>query len=127
MIHMLSSFDLKPGEDFAIFQSDYTDFVADLRAAGIIEGAGPLGARVSDTPMDTDDERDHEYFAVMSFRDRTQVDAAYARDNAAHWRENRLGRPDDKLACRVVEVSLHELKQKTQHYDENGDAEYRLH
>ena len=78
MIHMLSSFDLKPGEDFAIFQSDYTDFVADLRAAGIIEGAGPLGARVSDTPMDTDDERDHSYYSVLSFRDRAQLDAAYA-------------------------------------------------
>ncbi len=28
--------------------------------------------------MDTDDERDHEYFVVMSFKDRPQVDAAYA-------------------------------------------------
>ena len=75
---MLSSFDLKPGQDFATFQSDYAAFVEDLTAAGIIAAAGPLGARVADTPMDTDDERDHSYFSVLSFHDRAQLDAAYA-------------------------------------------------
>ena len=28
--------------------------------------------------MDTDDERKHKYFVIMSFRDQNQVDAAYA-------------------------------------------------
>ena len=30
------------------------------------------------TPMDTDDERGHQFFVTLSFRDRAQVDAAYA-------------------------------------------------
>ena len=32
----------------------------------------------SDTPMDTDDDRAHTHFSVMSFRDRKQLDHAYA-------------------------------------------------
>ena len=83
MIHMLSSFDLKPGQDFAQFQADYTAFLADLRAADMIVDAGPLGARVADTPMDTDDERTQAYQSVLTFRDRAQLDAAYAHIEAA--------------------------------------------
>jgi len=78
MIHMLSSFDLKPGEDFNAFAEAYHMFLADLRAQDIIAGAGPLARRVEDTPMDTDEERTQKYFSVMSFRDRAQLDAAYA-------------------------------------------------
>ena len=44
----------------------------------MIVDASPLGARVADTPMDTDEERDQSYFSVLSFRDRAQLDAAYA-------------------------------------------------
>ena len=77
MIHMLSAFNLKPDEDFADFKAAYALFIADIKAAGIIESAGPLGRRVSDTPMDTDDDRDYQYFSVMRFRDRQQLDAAY--------------------------------------------------
>jgi hypothetical protein len=78
MFHMLSCFNLKVGEDIAAFQSAYAEFVAYMKSADLVEDSGPIGQRQSDTPMDTDGERDHEYFAVMSFRDRTQVDAAYA-------------------------------------------------
>ncbi len=78
MIHMLSSFDLKPGEDFAVFAQAYETFLQDLRAADMIVDAGPLGRRVEATPMDTDTERTQCYFSVMSFRDRAQLDAAYA-------------------------------------------------
>jgi len=78
MIDMLSSFDLKPGQDVKTFQADYADFVADLTEAGMIVGAGPLGKRVADTPMDTDDNRDHSWFSILSFHDRHQLDAAYA-------------------------------------------------
>lgn len=78
MIHMLSSFDLKPGQDVATLQADYAAFVADLKAADIIVAAGPLGTRVSDTPMDTDEDRDHTLFSILTFRDRAQLDAAYA-------------------------------------------------
>ena len=82
MIHMLSSFDLRPGEDFATFAGDYDVFLADLRAAGMIAGAGPLGRRVNDTPMDTDKAHTQTCFSVMQFRDRAQLDAAYAHIDA---------------------------------------------
>jgi hypothetical protein len=75
---MLSCFDLKRGEDISAFRSAYMMFVDQMRRIGLVEHSGPIGRRQSDTPMDTDDERAHEYFVLMSFRDRDQVDAAYA-------------------------------------------------
>lgn len=78
MIHMLSSFDLKPDQDFADFAADYASFLEDLRTADMIVDAGPLGRRVHNTPMDTYDNHSQVYFSVMSFRDREQLDAAYA-------------------------------------------------
>lgn len=84
MIHMLSAFDLTPGEDFGAFQAAYADFVADLEAAGLIAAAGPLGRRVADTPMDTDAARTQQVFSVLSFRDREQLDSAYAHIAARH-------------------------------------------
>lgn len=78
MIHMLSSFDLKPGEDFEDFSRAYTAFIDELHSAGVISGAGPLGKRVSDTPMDTDIGRDQQFQSIISFQDRAQLDLAYA-------------------------------------------------
>lgn len=78
MIHMLSAFDLKPHEDAQAFRAAHAEFVAELRAAALIVSAGPVGRRVADTPMDTDTGRSQQYFALMSFRDRAQMDAAYA-------------------------------------------------
>ena len=49
MIHMLSSFDLKPGEDWDTFACDYDNFLTNLRAADMIMDTGPLGRRVEDT------------------------------------------------------------------------------
>ena len=77
MIHMLSAFNLKPGEDFEAFKLAYADFVDDAIKAGIVAHAEPIGQRVSDTPMDTDDDRTHQYFSIMSFKDRAQLDASY--------------------------------------------------
>ena len=78
MFHMLSCFDLNPGEEISAFQSDYAAFVDEMKQIDLVESTGPIGIRQSDTPMDTDDEREHRYFVIMSFRDREQVDAAYA-------------------------------------------------
>ncbi len=78
MFHMLSCFNLKPGVSIKDFRQSYDDFVAYMKSIDLAEGSGPVGQRQNDTPMDTDEERDHEYFAVMTFRDRPQVDAAYA-------------------------------------------------
>lgn len=78
MFHMLSCFNLLPGEDVDTFRRDYDAFAAEMKKLGLLAASGPVGRRQSDTPMDTDEERDHAFFAIMSFRDRDQVDAAYA-------------------------------------------------
>ncbi|TNF89468.1 MAG: hypothetical protein JSU67_06795 [Gammaproteobacteria bacterium] len=77
MFHMISCFNLKPGEDIETFRSAYVTFLDEMKAIDLVESSGPIGRRQNDTPMDTDNQRDHEYFVVMSFRDRKQVDAAY--------------------------------------------------
>lgn len=78
MFHMLSCFNLNPGEDLESFDRAYAAFVEAMKAVDLVESSSPVGRRQNDTPMDTGGERDHEYFAVMSFRDRAQADAAYA-------------------------------------------------
>jgi len=78
MFHMLSCFNLRPGETAEAFQRSYNAFFRDMQAQDLVLSTGPVGRRRADTPMDTDNERHHEYFVVMSFRDRPQVDAAYA-------------------------------------------------
>ncbi len=75
---MLSCFNLKPGEDIANFTAAYHQFVDEMLAIDLVSSTGAIGRRQNDTPMDTDDERDHEFFVVMTFRNRAQVDAAYA-------------------------------------------------
>ncbi|QGX99790.1 hypothetical protein EI983_16555 [Roseovarius faecimaris] len=78
MIHMLSGFNLKDDESLETFRADYAAFVKDLEAAGVIAGASPLARRVADTPMDTVEDNPRQYFSVLSFRDRAQLDASYA-------------------------------------------------
>ncbi len=78
MIHMLSSFDLKPLETLEDLERAYKAFTDDLHDAGVVAETGPVGERVSDTPMDTDDAHSQQLFSIMSFRDREQLDAAYA-------------------------------------------------
>ncbi|MHA1537695.1 MAG: DUF6614 family protein [Alphaproteobacteria bacterium] len=75
---MLTCFDLKPGTGIDTFRAAYLGFVEHLRSIDLVASTGPIGRRQRDTKMDTDGERDHEYFVIMSFRDRAQVDAAYA-------------------------------------------------
>jgi len=76
MFHMLSCFNLKPGNSIDEFRRSLGEFVAHLEEADLVDSSGPVGRRQSDTIMDTDTERDHEYFLVMSFRDRAQCDRA---------------------------------------------------
>ena len=74
MFHMLSCFNLKPGiaiEDFRDALSSYTEHMQTL---DLLETTGPVGRRQSNTIMDTDSERDHQFFVTMSFRDRAQCD-----------------------------------------------------
>lgn len=78
MFHMLTCFNLKPRVEIETFRDAFVRFVDHMRSIDLVESAGPIGQRQRDTIMDTDDERDHEYFVVMSFRDRAQSDAAIA-------------------------------------------------
>ena len=76
MFRMLTCFDLKPGfnlEDFEQALDDYTDHMREL---DLVIDRGPIGERVSDTILDTDNERAHSYFMLMNFRDRAQSDQA---------------------------------------------------
>ena len=77
MFHMLSCFDLDADTDFGSFVRAYQAFLAEMQALDLVVSSGPIGRRQNDTPMDTDEERDHGYFVIMTFRNRAQVDAAY--------------------------------------------------
>mgnify|MGYP001794375731 FL=1 len=50
-IHLLSAFDLLPGQDMDRFVDAYGVFVRELYEAGLIVDARPMGRRVSDTPI----------------------------------------------------------------------------
>jgi hypothetical protein len=90
MFHMLSCFDLDTCSEVEGFRADYLEFFAKMRSLDLVESAGPIGRRQSDTGMDADDERQHEYFVIMSFRDRKQVDAGYAYIAAPRKPENAI-------------------------------------
>lgn len=73
---MLTCFDVKPEVEIGSFRTSYLEFVEFMKSIDLVASTGPIGERQSDTIMDTDNERDHGYFVVMSFRDRVQVDRA---------------------------------------------------
>ena len=76
MFHMLCCFDLKPGFQLEEFREAFADFTLHLQDQNLVETSSPIGIRQSDTILDTDTERAHQYFSIMSFRDRIQADAA---------------------------------------------------
>ena len=47
-----------------------------LKERDLVQSMGPIGQWQRDTIMDTDDERDHQYFFISSFQNRTQCDRA---------------------------------------------------
>ena len=62
----------------AEFRTEYDRFTTQMVSAGLVDSSGPIGRREGNTPMDTDDEQAPEYYVIMSFRDRRQLDEAYA-------------------------------------------------
>jgi hypothetical protein len=78
MFYMLTCFHLKPNVQLDEFRAAYSNFVKYMQGKDLVAGTGAIGERQNDTKMDTDKERDHKYFVLMSFRDRAQVDAAHA-------------------------------------------------
>ena len=78
MFHMLTCFNLGPGVELGNFRTALADYTAYMQTLCLVESNSPIGERQSDTIMDTDDERHHQYFTTTTFRDRAQVDAAVA-------------------------------------------------
>ncbi len=76
MFHMLTFFDLKPGKSIDEFRQSLAEFTAHLSEIDLVQSTGPIGRRQRHEVMDTDDERDHEYYFTLSFRDRAQCDRA---------------------------------------------------
>lgn len=83
MIHMLSKFDLEPGTELKEFEDSYYAFFERVEKLGLAEETGRIGRRLADTPMDTDAADAQEYYVIMSFRDREQLDCAYEYMDAA--------------------------------------------
>lgn len=74
MFHMLTFFDLRPGLSIDEFRVSLDHFTAHLREIDLVQSMGPIGRRQRHEVMDTDAERDHEYYFTLSFRDRAQCD-----------------------------------------------------
>ena len=78
MFHMLSCFNLKPHVGIEGFSDSVSRLAGDLVEKDLLSAVGPIGRRQRHPVMDTDSERDHEFFFIMSFRDKAQCDKAVA-------------------------------------------------
>ena len=76
MFHMLSSFNLEPNTSAHEFREAVDEFTKYLQKLDLIHSTGPIGRRQKHPVMDTDDQRDHGFYFIMSFRDRAQCDRA---------------------------------------------------
>ena len=72
MFHRLSCCNLKPDISLDEFRGSLADYTAHLQTLDLVDSTGPIGRRQPNTIMDPDDERDHQYFVIMSFRYRAQ-------------------------------------------------------
>ena len=73
---MLTCFNLEAAATVDEFSAKLAEFSSHMQGLGLLESTGPVGRRQRHPIMDTDDERDHEYFFIMSFADREQCDRA---------------------------------------------------
>lgn len=74
---MLSCFNLKPGFSIDDFSISLQDFANHMKNLDLMVSVGSIGSRDSETPMDTDEERNHSYFFVTTFLDKGQCDRSY--------------------------------------------------
>lgn len=81
---MLTCFNLADEFSLDDFDASLRRFSNDLIDQALLASTGPVGRRVHHPVMDTDNERDHEYFFVMCFSDRAQCDEAVSRFQAGH-------------------------------------------
>lgn len=76
MFHMLTCFNLVPETTINQFRRALVNFTEHMTGIDLVDSMSPIGRRQRHEVMDTDSERDHEYFFIMSFRDRAQCDRA---------------------------------------------------
>ena len=76
MFHMLTFFDLEPGISIEDFRESLVKFTTHLSEIDLVQSTDRIGRRQRHDVMDTDGERDHEYYFKISFRDRAQCDRA---------------------------------------------------
>ncbi len=84
MLHMHTSFDLSPEVNIEDYRSTLNRFSSLMKENDLIVGTGPVLERCRHPIMDTDKDRAHQYFFVISFTDREQCDAAVRNIQAAH-------------------------------------------
>lgn len=76
MFHMLNCINLNEGVSIEEFDQSLDALSVHLQKLDLLDSAGPIGRRQRHPVMDTDDERDHEYFFILTFKDRDQCDRA---------------------------------------------------
>ena len=78
MVHMLSCFNLAPGEALEHMQQDIARFSDELLGAGLVRSVSRVGRRFRHPVMDTDSDRNLEFYLIITFEDRAQCDRAVA-------------------------------------------------
>ena len=84
MFHLHTSFDLAADVAINDYRATLNAFATLMQKKGLIVETGPVMERCLHPIMDTDEERGHQYFFVISFTDREQCDAAVRDIQAAH-------------------------------------------
>jgi hypothetical protein len=84
MFHLHTSFDLADHVDIDDYRARLDRFSVFMKNNGLIVDTGPVMERCRHPIMDTDENRRHQYFFVISFTDREQCDAAVRNIQAAH-------------------------------------------
>ncbi len=76
MFYMLTCFDLKPEVTIEEFGLSVDAYAQHMKEKNLALSMGPLGQRQRDSSLDTDDERDHQFYFITTFQDRAQSDKA---------------------------------------------------
>ena len=74
---MQSFFSLREGVSREAFQASLDLFARHMKDQSLLVSMESLKTRSSDTPMDTDEDRFHQYFFTSVFTDKNQCDRSY--------------------------------------------------
>ena len=97
---MLTCFNLSDGVSLEEFDTSLRRFSNDLIDQDLLASTGPVGRRHRHPVMDTDTERNHEYFFVMCFDDLAQCDEAV--------KQFQSGRPDMEPDHIALQTMVHD-------------------